>query len=90
MVIALNALMESDYEKPINLGSDKEISINELAKLISNKLEKPLRIEKHRKLSGDPMFRRPCIERAKKELKWKPKVTLLEGLDILINENFHK
>jgi len=90
MVIALKSLMESDYKKPINLGSDKEISINELAKLISNKLDKPLKIEKHRKLNGDPMHRRPCIEKAKKELKWEPKVTLLEGLDILINQNFQK
>ncbi len=85
MVIALRALMESDYKNPINLGFDEEISINDLAKLISSKLDKPLKIEKHRKLNGDPMYRRPSIEKAKKELKWSPKVTLVEGLDVLIN-----
>jgi len=31
------------------------------------------------------MKRKPCIEKAKKYLKWEPKVTLLEGLEKTIN-----
>ncbi len=90
MVKALISLMDSDYYYPINIGSDREISIRELAFLISKKLEKPFNTIISKKLLGDPMHRKPSIQKAINYLKWKPEVTLEEGLDILITKILNK
>ena len=34
--------------------------------------------------SDDPIKRQPCIKKAKKYLKWEPKISLEEGLDKII------
>jgi len=74
-----------DFVGPMNLGNPKEFSILDLAKKIikladskSNIIYKPLP-------EDDPKRRKPNIELAKKELKWKPKVQLNEGLKKTIN-----
>ena len=90
MVNALRALMNSLYDEPINLGSDREISINDLALLISKKLDKPLKSYSFEKLEGDPIYRKPSIQKAFKELNWKPSISLQNGLDILISEIVNK
>ena len=38
LIEGLNKLMSSKYAKPVNLGSQKELSIIDLAKLIKKKL----------------------------------------------------
>ena len=65
---------------PINLGNPGEFTIRELAELVieltgskSKLIRKPLP-------EDDPKQRQPDITKAKKVLKWQPKVKLREGL----------
>ncbi len=74
-----------NFVGPLNLGNPAEFAILELAKKIikltdskSNIIYKPLS-------EDDPKRRKPNIELAKKELKWKPKIQLDDGLKKTIN-----
>ena len=81
----------------INLGSGKEISIGDLAKMIAGKLGKSLQIEQ-----DDSRLRPPGseVERlladnrlASELLGWEPVIDLSKGLDITIEwlqKNIHK
>lgn len=80
MVEGLYKLSKSDYHYPVNLGNPNEITILELAnkiKSLTNSTSKtifnPLPVD-------DPKVRMPDISKAKKILKWEPKVNLEEGL----------
>ena len=81
MVSGLMKLMESTYSRPVNLGNEQEITIFDLALLISNKINPSIKIEYCDLPVDDPRFRRPCIELAKNKLEWIPKIGLSEGLD---------
>lgn len=85
MVQGLIALMESEYSNPINLGTDQEISILNLASLIRNKINNKISLEYFDLPIDDPRFRKPCLDLAKKELGWDPKIDLSEGLEKTIN-----
>lgn len=85
MVRGLINLMESSYTGPVNLGNEKEITIFELALLIKNKINPSIKIEYLDLPEDDPRFRNPCIEIARNNLKWIPKIGLSEGLDKTIN-----
>jgi dTDP-glucose 4,6-dehydratase len=81
MIDGLFKLLMSDLNEPINLGSAEEISILELAKKIM-KLQKSKSEILFKDLpEDDPKIRQPDITKAKEELKWKPKVTLENGLE---------
>jgi dTDP-glucose 4,6-dehydratase len=80
MVEGLYKLSESDYHYPVNLGNPNEITILELAdriKILTNSTSKaifhPLPVD-------DPKVRMPDISKAKKILKWEPKVDMEEGM----------
>lgn len=79
-VDALIKLMESDYQEPINIGSDRLISINELAQLIikiSGKDIVPQHIyDKPQGVRG----RNADISLARRVLGWEPKISLEDGL----------
>ena len=71
--------------EPVNLGNPRETTIMQLAKLLieftgsnSKFIYKPLP-------QDDPKQRKPDIGRARKILKWQPKVPLEEGLRKTIN-----
>ena len=73
-------LMISHINEPVNLGNPDEHTILEFAEMIkelsgseSKIIFKPLPLD-------DPHVRCPDITKAKKELKWQPKVELKEGL----------
>lgn len=79
-VDALIKLMESDFQAPINIGSDRSISINDLAKIIikiSGKDIVPQHVyDKPQGVRG----RNADITLAKKVLGWTPKISLEDGL----------
>ncbi len=76
--------MDSDYKLPINIGSQEELSIINLANLIKRKINSNLKIV-HRKLpNDDPMKRKPNLNLAKKIINWETKTNLEKGLDITI------
>jgi len=80
MVDGLIRLMLSDYSMPVNLGSENEISILELAKAIIEITNSKSEIVHLEPFPDDPRRRRPDITIAKKVLGWEPKVPLREGL----------
>ncbi len=80
MIRGINALMKSNIHRPVNIGNPQEFSILELARLII-KLTKSKNKVVFKKLPvDDPKVRQPDIGKAIRFLKWKPKISLEEGL----------
>jgi dTDP-glucose 4,6-dehydratase len=80
LVEGIYKLLMSNINEPVNLGNPTELSINEFARIIikltnckSKIIFKPLP-------QDDPKHRCPDITKAKKMLKWKPKIKLEDGL----------
>ncbi|MDC3232418.1 SDR family oxidoreductase, partial [Prochlorococcus sp. AH-716-A09] len=73
-------LMESNYQKPMNIGNPKEFSIKQLAKMIKNYINPELEFEYKELPKDDPQRRKPSIDLAKKILDWEPEVELDEGI----------
>lgn len=73
-------LMEADYSKPVNIGSERLVSINDLADMIIQTSGK--RIQKEHDLSAPQGVRgrNADIDLARKVIDWEPQVTLEEGL----------
>ena len=80
-VKGLIALMNSEEKGPVNIGNDYEITIKELASLIQNKIEKKTNIVFKPLPEDDPIQRKPCIKKAKKNLDWSPNIDINYGLD---------
>ena len=73
-------LIESDYDKPINIGSDRLVSIDELADIIIHNSGKEL-TKKHISGPQGVRGRNADLSLARKTLNWEPKVTLEDGLN---------
>jgi len=80
MTDALVKAMGVDFESPINLGNDNEISLNQLAEIFFDNYGKN-KIKYTELDKDDPKVRRPNIERAKEILKWAPSTSLIDGLE---------
>ena len=85
LIEGLIKLMKTNYIYPINLGNEEEITIIKLAKLIQSKIKREVKLEYLNLPLDDPKKRKPCLDNAKKYLKWNPKVTLSDGLNETIN-----
>ena len=74
------ALMESDYAKPLNIGSDRLISIDELADIIikvsGKKIAKTYDLSAPEGVKG----RNADLSLVKKVLGWQPQIDLEKGL----------
>ncbi len=66
-----------------NIGTGKEVSINELSEILMNKIHSNSKII-HSKPVIEPKHSRADISKAKKLLNWEPKVTFEEGISELI------
>ena len=74
-------LFESDYSDPVNIGSDEQVSINQMIEIIENisgikKLERIYQLDKPKGVRG----RSSNNDLAKKILKWSYKIKLKNGL----------
>jgi nucleoside-diphosphate-sugar epimerase len=74
-------LMESDYTKPVNIGSDRLVTIDELADLIIKISEKQITKKYDPTAPQGVRGRNADLTLVKKVLNWKPKTTLEEGLE---------
>ncbi|WNZ29534.1 MAG: NAD-dependent epimerase/dehydratase family protein [Candidatus Bathyarchaeota archaeon] len=74
------SLMELDYDKPINIGSERLVTINELAKMIIEISGKDITLEHDLSAPQGVRGRNADISLARKVLGWEPKVSLEEGL----------
>ena len=73
-------LMNGNHQGPINIGNPNEFSIKELAEKIIEKINPKLEITYKPLPQDDPLQRKPDISLAEKELGWKPKINIDEGL----------
>lgn len=65
----------------LNIGNPNEITINNIADIIINKINPTLKKRYIKAQEDDPKQRCPNIERAKTILRWEPKVEIGEGLN---------
>ncbi|GAI10634.1 unnamed protein product, partial [marine sediment metagenome] len=80
LVEGIYKLMISEINEPVNLGSPDEMSILNFARLVIEITYSQSKITYKPLPENDPRVRQPDISRAKKYLKWQPKVELREGL----------
>lgn len=85
LVDGIYKLLLSSEHYPVNIGNPDEMTLLELAKIIIKLTRSKSKIVFKTLPIDDPKVRRPDISRAKKILKWKPKVKLEEGLRKTIN-----
>ncbi len=76
----INRLLESNFQKPINIGNPYELSILELIKSIKRIIPTNSKIVYEDFPENDPKKRCPDISLAKKLLNWHPKTNLIDGL----------
>ena len=85
LVEGLIRLLDSDYNRPVNLGNPDEYNMLEFAKLVKKKTSSSSNIVFMKLPEDAPKKRCPDISLAKKFLDWKPKVSLEEGLKLAIS-----
>ena len=72
--------MNSDFKEPLNIGSDRLVSINEtvdiVAKIANKKINRKHLLDKPQGVRGRNSDNTLC----KKVLAWEPKISLEDGL----------
>ena len=86
LVRGINAIMESDFIEPINLGNPDEVTILQIAKEILELVPGSKSKIVHLPMPpDDPRVRCPDISRARQILNWSPTVPRKEGLAKMID-----
>lgn len=82
MIDGLISLMDTydDFTGPVNLGSDNELTIRELAEKIIDLTKSQSKFVFNPLPEDDPLIRKPDIGLAKEQLNWQPKTELDIGL----------
>ena len=91
-VRGLMALLDSDYNLPVNIGNPEEFTMRELAEVVINLTSSSseiLSVSLPPERQGDPLQRRPDIALAQSLLKWRPEVQLRIGLQKMIDHFIH-
>jgi dTDP-glucose 4,6-dehydratase len=73
-------LLNSDYVGPVNIGSEAEISMLELARMVIELVGSKSQIAFRSLPADDPKVRRPDIALARRLFDWEPKVSVADGL----------
>ncbi|EPS69228.1 hypothetical protein M569_05539, partial [Genlisea aurea] len=84
LVEGLIRLMEGEHVGPFNLGNPGEFTMLELAQVVQETIDPKARIEFRPNTEDDPHKRKPDITRAKDLLGWEPKVSLRQGLPLMV------
>ena len=84
LVEGLIKLMESDYNRPVNLGNPDEYNMLEFANKVLEKTRSDSELIFLDLPVDDPKKRCPDISLAKDILNWEPKTSLNKGLDSTI------
>lgn len=79
-VLGIEKLMESEVTKPINIGSDRLISVDGLVEMVSNIAKKNISIEHDLTRPQGVRSRNADITMAREQLNWEPKISLEDGL----------
>ncbi|XP_050212048.1 UDP-glucuronic acid decarboxylase 1 [Mercurialis annua] len=86
LVDGLAALMESEHVGPFNLGNPGEFTMLELAEVVKDTIDSSATIEFRPNTADDPHKRKPDISKAKELLNWEPKISLRDGLPLMVND----
>jgi len=80
LVDGLHALMNGDYDGPVNLGNPDEYTMVQFAEFVKEQTGSQSAIRFLSKTQDDPSKRKPDISLAKQKLDWEPKMSVTEGL----------
>jgi len=80
LIEGIYRLMMSDYDLPVNIGNPTEMTMLRFAEQIIQATGSKSKIVHKPLPQDDPKQRKPDIAKAKKILKWEPKVKLADGL----------
>ena len=80
LIEGIYRLMLSPYDGPVNIGNPAEMTVLEFARAIIRATGSRSKIAFRPLPQDDPRQRRPDITRARKLLRWAPRVPLSEGL----------
>ncbi|MGH7366208.1 MAG: UDP-glucuronic acid decarboxylase family protein [Candidatus Rokuibacteriota bacterium] len=80
LVEGIWALMQAPVNEPVNIGNPREMTLRQLAQLISRLSESRSEIVFRPLPTDDPKVRQPDIDKARRLLKWEPKVEVEDGL----------
>lgn len=80
MVEGIYRLLKSDYNMPVNIGNPHEMTVVGLAREIISLTGSRSKIVNNPLPEDDPKVRQPDITRANNILRWKPQVSLTDGL----------
>ncbi len=80
LIEGIYRLMMSNYDLPMNIGNPTEMTVLEFAERIIRATRSRSRVVFKPLPQDDPRQRKPDITRARKHLKWEPKVPLAAGL----------
>ncbi|KAJ6864828.1 UDP-glucuronic acid decarboxylase 1 [Populus alba x Populus x berolinensis] len=86
LVDGLVALMEGEHVGPFNLGNPGEFTMLELAEFVKETIDSSATIEFKPNTADDPHKRKPDISKAKELLNWEPRISLREGLPLMVND----
>ncbi len=80
LIEGIYRLMMSRYDLPMNIGNPSELTVLEFAREIIRATRSRSKIVFKPLPQDDPKQRQPDISKAKKLLKWEPKIPLAKGL----------
>lgn len=80
LIDGIYKLLLSKEQTPVNIGNPNEMTVKEIAQTIIKLTNSKSKIIYKPLPEDDPKKRRPDISKAKKILKWQPKVDLNKGL----------
>jgi dTDP-glucose 4,6-dehydratase len=80
LIEGIYRLMMSHYSLPVNIGNPTEMTMLQFAREIIHTTRSRSKIVFKPLPQDDPKQRRPDITRARKHLRWKPKVALAAGM----------
>jgi dTDP-glucose 4,6-dehydratase len=80
LVEGLFRLLASNLPGPVNIGNPRELSVLQLAQLVTKLAGSDSPIEFIALPQDDPLVRRPDITLARTQLRWAPKVDIEDGL----------
>jgi UDP-glucuronate decarboxylase len=86
LVEGLMRLMDGDHIGPFNLGNPGEFTMLELADVVKEVIDPKAQIVYKNNTEDDPHMRKPDISKAKQYLGWEPKISLREGLPLMVDD----
>lgn len=80
LIDGLELLMASNVTTPVNLGNPEEYTVKELGSVITEMIGGAVNVVYLPHVQDDPFRRKPNVSKAFRELGWKPRVKLRQGL----------